>query len=289
MSDQPSVVLVHGGFVVPSWFTRNVVNRVIAVFAKLGISVWGSRVLEVRGRKTGKRCRTPVNLLASTAPGISSLHAARRTGCGTCVLREMVTCCSVGIASTSWRWKCPTPKRRRFCGHTSKGGNGRSACSSAALMQGLQAKIFAVSRRNIRFSALRRTWVQSAICLSIDNCDASAPPADQLVVTPLTAAPSGVLAASVWRPCSDLRETSSGFRPSVHGLRGRARRRRVASISRPSAHVNEDARVLRYEILAKSCDLLTHEAFNHVCIFLELTERSDQILRSQSVDIEAKL
>lgn len=63
MSDQPSVVLVHGGFVVPSWFTRNVVNRVIAVFAKLGISVWGSRVLEVRGRKTGKRCRTPVNLL----------------------------------------------------------------------------------------------------------------------------------------------------------------------------------------------------------------------------------
>jgi len=30
---------------------------------RLGLSVWGSRVLEVRGRKSGKARRTPVNVL----------------------------------------------------------------------------------------------------------------------------------------------------------------------------------------------------------------------------------
>jgi deazaflavin-dependent oxidoreductase (nitroreductase family) len=47
----------------PGWFTRNVVNRIVAGFTRLGISVWGSRVLEVRGRKSGVPRRTPVNLL----------------------------------------------------------------------------------------------------------------------------------------------------------------------------------------------------------------------------------
>ena len=45
------------------WFTKNVFNRVVAVFTRAGISVWGSRVLEVPGRKTGEPRRTPVNLL----------------------------------------------------------------------------------------------------------------------------------------------------------------------------------------------------------------------------------
>jgi deazaflavin-dependent oxidoreductase (nitroreductase family) len=45
------------------WFTKNVFNRVVAVFTRAGISVWGSRVLEVAGRKTGEPRRTPVNLL----------------------------------------------------------------------------------------------------------------------------------------------------------------------------------------------------------------------------------
>jgi deazaflavin-dependent oxidoreductase (nitroreductase family) len=47
----------------PGWFTTNVFNRIVAVFTRLGISVWGSRVLEVPGRKTGEPRRTPVNLL----------------------------------------------------------------------------------------------------------------------------------------------------------------------------------------------------------------------------------
>jgi deazaflavin-dependent oxidoreductase (nitroreductase family) len=45
------------------WFTRNVFNRVVAGFTRIGVSVWGSRVLEVPGRKTGEPRRTPVNLM----------------------------------------------------------------------------------------------------------------------------------------------------------------------------------------------------------------------------------
>ena len=62
-------------YVAPGWFTRNVVNRVVAALTRLGISVLGSRVLEVRGRKTGEPRRTPVNLL--TLEGSRYLVAAR--------------------------------------------------------------------------------------------------------------------------------------------------------------------------------------------------------------------
>jgi deazaflavin-dependent oxidoreductase (nitroreductase family) len=48
----------------PGWFTKNVFNRAVAALTRLGISVWGSRVLEVRGRTSGQWRRTPVNLLA---------------------------------------------------------------------------------------------------------------------------------------------------------------------------------------------------------------------------------
>ena len=47
----------------PGWFTRNVFNRVVARLTRMGVSVWGSRVLEVPGRKTGEPRRVPVNLL----------------------------------------------------------------------------------------------------------------------------------------------------------------------------------------------------------------------------------
>jgi deazaflavin-dependent oxidoreductase (nitroreductase family) len=47
----------------PNWFTRNVVNRIVAGATRLGISVWGSRVLEVRGRRTGTPHQTPINVL----------------------------------------------------------------------------------------------------------------------------------------------------------------------------------------------------------------------------------
>ncbi len=47
----------------PGWFTVHLLNNVVAGLTRLGVSVWGSRVLEVRGRKTGQPRRTPVNLL----------------------------------------------------------------------------------------------------------------------------------------------------------------------------------------------------------------------------------
>jgi deazaflavin-dependent oxidoreductase (nitroreductase family) len=56
MTDQPH-------YRKPGWFTRNVANRGVAVMTRMGVSVWGSRVLEVKGRKTGQPRQVPVNLL----------------------------------------------------------------------------------------------------------------------------------------------------------------------------------------------------------------------------------
>jgi deazaflavin-dependent oxidoreductase (nitroreductase family) len=47
----------------PGWFTTNIFNRSVAGLTKIGISVAGSRVLRVRGRKSGEWRSTPVNLL----------------------------------------------------------------------------------------------------------------------------------------------------------------------------------------------------------------------------------
>jgi deazaflavin-dependent oxidoreductase (nitroreductase family) len=47
----------------PGWFTRNVFNRAVALATGLGLSVWGSRILRVKGRTTGEWRSTPVNLL----------------------------------------------------------------------------------------------------------------------------------------------------------------------------------------------------------------------------------
>jgi deazaflavin-dependent oxidoreductase (nitroreductase family) len=47
----------------PGWFTKNVFNRGVAFATGLGLSVWGSRVLRVRGRKSGEWRSNPVNLL----------------------------------------------------------------------------------------------------------------------------------------------------------------------------------------------------------------------------------
>ncbi len=48
----------------PGWLTKHVFNWMVALATRAGISVWGSRVLEVRGRKTGLARTTPVNLLS---------------------------------------------------------------------------------------------------------------------------------------------------------------------------------------------------------------------------------
>ena len=59
----------------PGWFTAHVFNPAVAALTRLGISVAGSRVLEVRGRSSGEPRRTPVNLL--TVAGERYLVAPR--------------------------------------------------------------------------------------------------------------------------------------------------------------------------------------------------------------------
>jgi len=59
----------------PDWFTRNVFNRGVELLTRAGVSVWGSRILRVRGRKSGELHSHPVNLL--TFEGVRYLVAPR--------------------------------------------------------------------------------------------------------------------------------------------------------------------------------------------------------------------
>jgi deazaflavin-dependent oxidoreductase (nitroreductase family) len=47
----------------PGWFTRKVFNPLVAGLSRRGVSLAGSRVLEVQGRKSGEWRQTPVNPL----------------------------------------------------------------------------------------------------------------------------------------------------------------------------------------------------------------------------------
>jgi deazaflavin-dependent oxidoreductase (nitroreductase family) len=47
----------------PGWFTQKVFNGFVQWLTRRGVSVLGSRVLEVKGRKSGQPRRVPVNLL----------------------------------------------------------------------------------------------------------------------------------------------------------------------------------------------------------------------------------
>jgi deazaflavin-dependent oxidoreductase (nitroreductase family) len=47
----------------PGWFTKHVFNRLVAWLTRAGLSVWGSRILRVRGRRSGEWRETPVNVL----------------------------------------------------------------------------------------------------------------------------------------------------------------------------------------------------------------------------------
>ncbi|HEY3830361.1 MAG TPA: nitroreductase family deazaflavin-dependent oxidoreductase [Solirubrobacteraceae bacterium] len=47
----------------PGWFTSRVFNPLVAALTRRGVSLFGSRVLEVKGRTSGQPRRTPVNLL----------------------------------------------------------------------------------------------------------------------------------------------------------------------------------------------------------------------------------
>jgi hypothetical protein len=50
-------------YIRPNWVTRNVLNPVVHGLTALGLSVYGSRVLAVRGRRSGEWRTVPINLL----------------------------------------------------------------------------------------------------------------------------------------------------------------------------------------------------------------------------------
>ena len=64
-----------GHYQPPDFFTQHVFNPLVAALTRLGVGVYGSRVLEVRGRKSGEWRSTPVNLL--TVDGADYLFAPR--------------------------------------------------------------------------------------------------------------------------------------------------------------------------------------------------------------------
>jgi len=51
------------GYKQPGFFTTRIMNPLVLLMMRVGLSVWGSRILEVRGRQSGMPRRTPVNLL----------------------------------------------------------------------------------------------------------------------------------------------------------------------------------------------------------------------------------
>jgi hypothetical protein len=57
------VRVVPERYVQPDWVTRNVFNPLVAWLTARGLSVYGSRVLAVRGRASGEWRTNPVNLL----------------------------------------------------------------------------------------------------------------------------------------------------------------------------------------------------------------------------------
>jgi deazaflavin-dependent oxidoreductase (nitroreductase family) len=56
-------------------FSAKLFNKLVGVLTRCGVSVWGSRVLRVKGRKSGEWRSTPVNLL--TLDGADYLVAPR--------------------------------------------------------------------------------------------------------------------------------------------------------------------------------------------------------------------
>ena len=145
----------RAGYVEPGWFTRNVFNRVVAVLTRLGISVWGSRELRVRGRKSGEWRTTPVNLL--TFDGARYLVAPRGTTQWVRNLRAVAaaSCVSVGESRCSVRPRSPTPTTPDPA-RVPSAGSSKSASSSTASTPSHRMPNFSESVSTIRFSAWRK-------------------------------------------------------------------------------------------------------------------------------------
>jgi len=54
---------VSDRYIRPDWFTQHIFNPVVLGLTHLGVSLYGSRILAVRGRRSGEWRTNPVNLL----------------------------------------------------------------------------------------------------------------------------------------------------------------------------------------------------------------------------------
>jgi deazaflavin-dependent oxidoreductase (nitroreductase family) len=65
---QATTTISAARYLEPGWFTRKIFNPTIVRLTRMGISVWGSRELRVRGRTSGEWRTVPVNLLELDGP-----------------------------------------------------------------------------------------------------------------------------------------------------------------------------------------------------------------------------
>jgi len=97
----------------------NFFNESVGRLTRMGISVYGSRVLYVRGRKSGEWRSNPVNPL--TVDGTRYLVAPRGNTQWVRNLRAAeapANCASAGASSPSTGPRSPTTTSRRCCGPT---------------------------------------------------------------------------------------------------------------------------------------------------------------------------
>ena len=117
----------------PDWFTRHIFNSVVKGLTRMGISVWGSRVLEHRGRTTGELHHVPVNLL--TIEGKRYLVSPRGQ---TQWVRNVRHAGGHLVLILGRRRELARPGRSRrptacrSCAPTCAAGSSRRACSSTA-------------------------------------------------------------------------------------------------------------------------------------------------------------
>lgn len=121
----PTIPAAGTRYLAPDAFTRRVFNPLMQGLTRLGISVLGSRVLEVRGRSTGELRRVPVNLLVLdgerylVAPRGTTQWVRNVRAAGGCALRlgrrvEVVTVTELDDAAKPeilraylrrWKWE----------------------------------------------------------------------------------------------------------------------------------------------------------------------------------------
>lgn len=70
MTDTSINTAAESRYLAPDVFTRRVMNPVVAWLTRRGLSIWGSRVLRVRGRRSGEWREVPVNLTEGSRFGL---------------------------------------------------------------------------------------------------------------------------------------------------------------------------------------------------------------------------